>query len=91
MGPIVFKDETRYVREVNLLDEIAVSLYVGGLSVDGSKFTLVNRLHRDEVLVADIISWGAWFHLEQRKVVAPPPKLREVWEACTTINLETLG
>jgi acyl-CoA thioester hydrolase len=36
-GPIVIRDEVDYRKEVSLLDEISVTLALGGMATDGSR------------------------------------------------------
>jgi len=76
IGPVITKDEIEYYREVNLLDELKVTLAVGGLSEDGSRWLIRNEFFRsDDRLAARVSSEGAWLDLSARKIVAAPEKL----------------
>lgn len=75
-GPVVMKDEVEYFREVALLQEIAVSLEVAGLSPDGSRFILRNDFSRaDGKRCVRVTSTGGWLDLSARKLMAPPEGL----------------
>lgn len=78
LGPILFREETRYLREVHLHDEVTVVAEVSGLSEDGTKWSLVHTLRRADGTVVALISVdGAWFDLRTRRVTAPPPALAD--------------
>ena len=75
-GPVVLKDEVEYFKEVNLLEEIEVSLMIAGLSPDGYRFRLRNEFHRsDGKLSARVTSSGGWLNLATRKLMVPPQDL----------------
>jgi len=76
IGPVVKRDEVDYFKEVNLLEEMSVSLMVAGLSDNGSHFRLRNEFSRaDGKLTARVTSTGGWLDLSARKLIAPPDKL----------------
>ena len=73
IGPVVMRDEVEYFREVNLLDELDVSLSLAGLAEDGSRFRLRNEFVRlDGTPCARVTSTGGWLALAARKLVVPP-------------------
>lgn len=76
IGPVIMKDELDYFREVALLQEVSVTLALGGLAVDGSRFVMRNEV-RDTggKLCARVTSAGGWLDLAARRLVAPPPEL----------------
>jgi acyl-CoA thioester hydrolase len=77
IGPVVMKDEIEYFREVQLLQEIRVSLSIAGLAPDGSRFVLRNEFtHTDGKRCAVLTSTGGWLDLTARKLIAPPEALR---------------
>ncbi|UVE19119.1 thioesterase family protein [Pseudomonas sp. LS44] len=81
MGPVVFEDRLQYRKELRLLQKFGVRLWVGGLKEDGSKFIMVNDVVNERgELCARVISHGAWFSLESRKVIAPPQALKAAME-----------
>ncbi len=45
IGPVIMKDELQYFREVNLLDEIRVTIDIAGLSENGSRFCIRNEFY----------------------------------------------
>jgi len=76
VGPVVMKDEVEYYREVNLLDELRITLALAGIAEDGSRFRLRNEFFdADSRSVAKLSSIGGWLDLAVRKLVAPPPPI----------------
>lgn len=82
IGPVVRRDEVDYFRELRMLQSVRVSLLIGGLSADASRFRLVNEYRRDDgELCARLASQGGWLDLKARKLVAPPDKLAQALQA----------
>ena len=82
IGPVIMKDEIEYFREVQLLQELRVTLAVAGLAPDGSRFVLRNEFeHTNGKRCAVITSTGGWLDLNARKLIAPPDALRDAQAA----------
>ena len=82
IGPVVRRDEVEYFRELRMLQAVRVSLLIGGLSDDASRFRLVNEYRREDgELCARLTSQGGWLDLKARKLVAPPEKLAQALQA----------
>jgi acyl-CoA thioester hydrolase len=82
IGPVVRKDEVEYFRELHMLQTARITMQLAGLSEDGSRFKLVNEIHRpDGALAARIVTTGGWFDLKARALVAPPMALFEALSA----------
>src|SRR5690349_14759213 len=78
-GPVIFREEITYFKEIRMLETIRTTFHVSKLSEDGGRFTLVNVLLKEgDVKAAELITDGAWFNLQTRKLMAPPAKLLEV-------------
>jgi acyl-CoA thioester hydrolase len=76
IGPVVRRDELEYFREVGLHEPITVTLALGGIAPDGSRFRLVNEvILSDGRVAARIRSEGGWLDLVTRKLIAPPEDL----------------
>ncbi len=80
VGPVVFRDEMQYRRELRLLDNARVDIAAAGLSEDGSRFRLRNVVRRasDDEVAAIVTSDGGWLGLDERKLVPPPDELLAV-------------
>lgn len=79
IGPVIQKDEVEYFREVNLLEELRVTLALAGMSADGSRFQIRNEFYRaDGKLAARVSSTGGWLDLGKRKLIPAPQGLLKV-------------
>lgn len=78
-GPVMFREEIRYRREVRFGDRITVNVLFAGLSADGSQWKVRQEVTREDGRQAAILTIdGAWIHLDTRRLVPPPPDLLEV-------------
>ena len=73
LGPILFKEETIYLKEVKPNDTIKVSCKLSKCRKDGSRWSFSQEIYRgDSVVAARINVEGAWINMETRKLTAPP-------------------
>jgi len=78
-GPILFKEETTFLKEIKLGEDITVELFLEGLSKLGERFKLYHKIYRqDGVLAAEIRVFGAWIDLGKRKLTKPPLELTDI-------------
>jgi len=76
LGPILFREETRFLKEINLLDEVRVTCRLRKMRKDGSRWSFLHEIfsgggEKAAVLEVD----GAWLNLENRKLGTPSPEL----------------
>lgn len=77
VGPVVFRDEIDYHREVHLLERLSVTLGLLGTSADGSHFRLRNEIWKSGgVRAATVVSTGGWLDVGTRRLVQPPAAIR---------------
>jgi len=91
-GPVLFKEETSFLREIKLGEDIKVELFLEGVSKLGERFKLYHRIFKENgVLAAEIKVFGAWIDLEKRKLTKPPLELLSVIDALEkTENYENI-
>jgi acyl-CoA thioester hydrolase len=78
-GPVMFREEIRYRRELVFGDEATVSVIAAGLSEDGSQWRVHQEVVRADGKQAAILRIdGAWIHLDSRRLIAPPAELIEL-------------
>ncbi|UOR07455.1 thioesterase family protein [Hymenobacter aerilatus] len=76
LGPILFREDTRFLREVRLGESITVSSEVAGLNADGSRWRIIHTIRKpDGVVAATVTVDGAWLDLQRRKLTVPPAEL----------------
>jgi len=92
VGPVLFKEETNFYREIGIGDNITVEVFLRGASELGERFKFVHKIYRgDGVLSAEIEIYGAWIDLNKRKLTTPPDIILDVFEKLTkTDNFETI-
>ena len=79
-GPVLFREECRFLREVLIEDTIDVEVRISGLSRDFRKFAFQHRFLRGDDVYAIVRVEGAWFNAVTRKIFVPPQLLIDVLE-----------
>jgi acyl-CoA thioester hydrolase len=80
IGPVLFREELFYLREVILNDQIKVTCELVKARSDGSRWSIRHELYRgDGIKAAIIIADGAWIDMEKRKLAALPVELNEMF------------
>lgn len=82
IGPILFREELIYMREVPANEMIKVSCELTKMRSDGSRWSFKQELFRSDGVKAALINVdGAWMDLEKRKLTALPESLLTSFEA----------
>ncbi|XZF12380.1 acyl-CoA thioesterase [Chitinophagaceae bacterium MMS25-I14] len=78
LGPILFREELLYLREVHLNDSVKVTSVLVKCRPDGSRWSIRHEIFRSDGVKAAIINVdGAWINIEERKLTALPAELNE--------------
>lgn len=78
-GPVMFREEIRYRRELVFGEDVVVNVLFAGLSDDGSQWRVHQEVKRADGKQAAMLTIdGAWIHLQSRKLIAPPAGLLDV-------------
>jgi acyl-CoA thioester hydrolase len=76
IGPVLFREEARFLREIRHGDEIRIDLAIAGLSEDQRKWRIRHRVLRADGDVAALLEVdGAWLDLRARRISPPPAEL----------------
>ena len=82
IGPVLFKEELFYLREIVLGDFVKVSCEVTKSRPDGSRWTIRHEIYRgDGVKAAIINAEGAWIDMEKRRLALLPAELSNLFSA----------
>lgn len=82
IGPILFREEAHFRREIKMEDKISVNVEILSARHDFSRWTLLhNFIREDGVLVATINMDGAWLDLGKRKLADPPEFVKEIFRS----------
>lgn len=76
IGPILFREELKYLRELKLEESVRVTVELLYASEDGRKWGLLQNFYKPDGTHAAVVTVeGAWMNLEARKVTAAPAAL----------------
>jgi acyl-CoA thioester hydrolase len=79
-GPILFREECVFRREVLSGDEIRMNLQLLHSKKDFSRWSIQHQLTKaDGILCAVLTVDGAWMDVVRRKLSSPPEKVNEVF------------
>ncbi|HEX8327603.1 MAG TPA: thioesterase family protein [Hymenobacter sp.] len=76
LGPILFREETKYLKEISIGEEIHVDGQLVSATPDGARWTIVHTVYKADGRVAATVTVdGAWLDLDRRKLTVPPAEL----------------
>lgn len=80
IGPILFREETIYLREVAADEMIAVTCQVTKSRADGSRWSIRHEIYRADGVKAAIINVdGAWIDIRTRKLTGLPDAMAQMF------------
>lgn len=78
IGPVVFREEMIYLREVRMNDYLKVTCELVKSRADGSRWSIRHEIFRGDGVKAAVINLdGAWIDIQKRKLAPLPPELAE--------------
>lgn len=78
IGPILFKEECSFIREIRPHETIRINLLKGDITENASRWTFHHEFfNRNDKKVAHITLNGAWIDLTKRKLTTPPNDLAQ--------------
>lgn len=73
IGPVLFREELIYMKELHLNDKVSVSCAISRCREDGSRWSFEQKMFRGDGQQAALIRVdGAWIDLRLRKITALP-------------------
>ena len=77
-GPILFREECVFRKEIRLGDKITIGLKLVKAKKDYSRWTIQHDIMKNgDILSAILIVDGAWFDTARRKLAIPPQQISE--------------
>jgi len=74
IGPVLFREECFFKREIIIGDKISISLKLRSVSADFRKFTMFHEIYKNDGELAALLTIdGAWMNTQLRKIAVPPP------------------
>jgi acyl-CoA thioester hydrolase len=78
LGPVLFREDTQYLREVRANERVIVTTELSGLSANGKHWRMRHRMYKADGALACVIDvQGAWLDTATRKTVAAPAELQD--------------
>ncbi len=82
IGPIIFREECLFKKEIKFGDDISVNLLLDKVSEDYRKWTLQHELWKNgDTLAALLTIDGSWMDTVLRKVTVPPERFIQCFKA----------
>lgn len=82
VGPILFREEALFRKEIKFEDRITVDMEVTKAKKDFSRWSIRHHLMKDDGAIAAVINMdGAWMNLSVRKLTTPDPFVHSVFDA----------
>jgi acyl-CoA thioester hydrolase len=82
IGPILFKEETTFLREINSGEDLKVSIELLGVSENGERWKIRHIIYKENnVKAAQIEVYGAWIDYQTRKLTNPPKSILLLFNA----------
>ena len=81
IGPILFREEASFKREIKFGDEITINLKLDKAFSDISRWTMIHELYtKGDKLSAIITVDGAWIDMTRRKLARPPETFKSAFD-----------
>jgi acyl-CoA thioester hydrolase len=81
IGPIIFREECIFKKEISFGDEIVVNVKLQKLSSDGARWSMVHEVWKNgNTLAAQMTCDGAWMDTVIRKLAVPPASVMNIFE-----------
>jgi acyl-CoA thioester hydrolase len=82
IGPILFREECVFKRELKFGDTVEIKLKLLKSTADFSRWSFVNEIWKNgDTLAAIVTVDGAWMDTAQRKLVVPPESYQKTFAA----------
>ena len=80
IGPILFREECIFKKEIRLGDKVTISLQILKAKKDFSRWTIQHTIIKNEEIIAAILTVdGAWLDTAKRKLATPPVEVFNVF------------
>jgi acyl-CoA thioester hydrolase len=94
MGPVIFREEANFRREIKMGDNITLEVYLSKMSADGTKWSFEHRFVNDAgKLMATLHVDGSWIDIVARRLYKDIPQelLQSFIDFPRTDNFEMLS
>ncbi|HSZ85249.1 MAG TPA: acyl-CoA thioesterase [Puia sp.] len=86
-GPILFREEAIFRREIKMGDKISIDLQLTKSRKDFSRWSITHQIFKNENILAAVINVdGAWINTIERKLATPPQQIVEVFDKMPKVD-----
>jgi acyl-CoA thioester hydrolase len=87
IGPILFREECVFKRELKFGDEIEIRIQLQKATADFSRWSFVNEIWKNgDTLAAVVTVDGAWLDTVKRKLAVPPEAYQKAFAAMPHVD-----
>jgi acyl-CoA thioester hydrolase len=80
IGPILFREEALFKREIKFEDQVKVDLVVTKATPDFSRWSIRHHIYKEDRQMAAILNMdGAWIDMTKRKLAIPNDFIQQVF------------
>ncbi|MFN8248273.1 MAG: acyl-CoA thioesterase [Ferruginibacter sp.] len=81
IGPILFREECSFKKEIRFGDQVSVTFKVSKASENFARWSIEHEIYKNGDQLAAITSIdAAWMDTQRRKLVVPPPVIQSIFE-----------
>jgi acyl-CoA thioester hydrolase len=81
IGPILFREEAIFKREIKFEDSVMVDMYVTKATRDFARWSIRHQFFKEDLTLAAVLSMdGAWIDVSKRKLAVPGDYIREIFD-----------
>lgn len=82
LGPILFKEETSFYKEIHMGENITVDLSLKAVSKNLERWKLEHHIFNEAGKLSAVVNvYGAWIDLHKRKLAVPSEKFRALFSS----------
>jgi len=82
IGPILFREEAIFRKEIKLEDTVTVNVELTKMNHDFSRWSLRHNFHKEDGMLAAVVTMdGAWIDLKTRKLTTPGAFVQSVFDS----------
>ena len=81
IGPIRFREEAIFKREIKFEDQITVDLEVTKSTRDFARWSIRHQFYKEDGTLSTILNMdGAWIHVSKRKLTTPDAYVQKIFD-----------
>ena len=85
IGPVIFREECAFKREVKFGDVITVNMQIASCTKGFTRWTMQHEIWKDATILCAVITLeGAWLNTEIRKLTLPPKFITDLMNVMPT-------